>query len=50
MKTLILWILNINVLTWEGHSTNSLQKLKATLDKEFEYVDNELSTMGFKMW
>jgi hypothetical protein len=22
--------------------------LRETLDKEFEYVDNELSTMGFK--
>jgi hypothetical protein len=48
MKTLISWILNINVLPWEGHSPESLKKLRAILDKEFEYVDNELSTMGFK--
>jgi len=48
MKTLISWILDINVFTWEGHSIDSLQKLRAPLDKEFDYVDNELSTMGFK--
>jgi hypothetical protein len=24
-----------------------LEKLKASLDKEFEYVDNELSRIGF---
>ncbi len=45
MKTLILWILDINVFTWESHSLDSLEKFKETLDKEFKYVDNELSTI-----
>lgn len=48
MRTLILQILDINVVKWEGHEPESLDKLKATLDKEFEYMENELSTMGFK--
>lgn len=48
MRTLILRILDISVLPWEGHFPESLKKLRATLDKEFEYVDYEFSTMGFK--
>ncbi len=47
MKTLIPKILDINVLQWEGHEPSSLNKLRATLDMEFEYVDNELSTIEF---
>lgn len=48
MKTLIPQILDVNVLSWEGHALNSLKKLRATLDKEFEYDDNELSIVRFK--
>jgi hypothetical protein len=33
---------------WEGHSHESLEKLKVGLDKEFEYVDNEFCVVGFK--
>jgi hypothetical protein len=46
VKTLILRILDINVFIWESHSLDSLEKLRATLDKDFKYVDNELSTIG----
>ncbi len=48
MRTLIPWILDINVVIWEGHEPLSLDKLRATLDKEIEYMGNELSTVGFK--
>ncbi len=48
VKTLIFWILDITVVEWEGHPPKSIEKLKATLDKEFEYEDNELFTSGFK--
>jgi len=48
VKTLIPKILDINVLQWEGHEPSSLDKFKVTLDKEFEYVDNELSIVKFK--
>jgi hypothetical protein len=48
MITLIFWILNISVTKWEGQTLESIKKLKATLDKEFEYEDNELCTIGFK--
>ncbi len=35
-------------MEWEGHSHESLEKLNVGLDKEFEYVDNEFSVVGFK--
>lgn len=46
VKTLIPQILNINVVEWEGHKPESLEKLRAFLDVEFEYVDKELSLIG----
>ncbi len=46
VKTLLSQILDI--VKWESHTPESIEKLRATLDKEFEYEDNELSTIGFK--
>jgi hypothetical protein len=43
-------IFNISVVEWEAHTSESIEKLKVALDKEFEYEDNELSTIGLKMW
>jgi len=40
--------LPINVVEWEGHQLESIKNLKEILDKEFEYVDNEFSTIRFK--
>ncbi len=48
MRTLIPKVLGIRVLQWEGREPSSLDKLKATLNKEFEYVDNELFVVEFK--
>jgi hypothetical protein len=48
VRTLIPCILDINVVSWEDHHPNSIKKLRLALDKEFEYVDNKLSTVGFK--
>jgi hypothetical protein len=48
MRTLIPHILDISVVSWVDHHLDSIEKLKLTLDKEFEYVDNKLSIMGFK--
>jgi hypothetical protein len=41
VRTLIAHILDISVLKWEDWESQYLKKLKATLDKEFEYVHNE---------
>jgi hypothetical protein len=48
VRTLIPKILDISVLHWEGHEPSSLDKLRVTLNTEFEHVDNELSIVGFK--
>jgi hypothetical protein len=46
VKTLVSQILDINVVEWEGHKPKTLQELKAFLNVEFEYVENELSLIG----
>jgi len=48
VRTLIPQILDIHVMEWEGHKLESLDKLRASLNKEFEYVDDELSMAGFR--
>jgi hypothetical protein len=48
VRILIPRILDINVVKWEGHEPKSLDKLRATLDKEFGYMENKLFTTGFK--
>ncbi len=48
VRTLIPWILDVSVIDWEHHESASLEKLKATLDKQFEDVDNELFMVGFR--
>jgi hypothetical protein len=48
VRTLIPWILNVNVIDWEHHEPTSLEKLRATINRQFEYVDNELYVVGFR--
>ncbi len=52
VKTTIPQILDIDVVEQEVHKPESLKKLKASLNIEFEYVDNELSLIGhyYKSW
>ncbi len=33
---------------WEHHEPSSLEKLKVVLDRQFEYLDNELFVVGFR--
>ena len=48
VKALVPRILDFNVVDWEGHKPESVQKLCDRLDVEFEYVGNPLSMQGFK--
>jgi hypothetical protein len=48
VRTLIPKILDINVLQCEGHEPSSSDKFRVTLSREFEYVENDLSIVGFK--
>jgi hypothetical protein len=34
-------------MEWKGHNIESFEKLKVALDSNFEYVDHELSMVGF---
>jgi hypothetical protein len=40
-------MLDISVIEWEEHKPETLQKLRDTLDAEFEYLDHQLSMQGF---
>jgi hypothetical protein len=48
VRTLIPHILDVNVIKWERREPTSLEKLRAALDRQFEYVNNEFSMVGFK--
>jgi len=41
-------ILDLSVVEWAKHRQQTLQKLRASLDAEFEYVGNPLSDRGFR--
>ncbi len=45
MRTFILRILNISVVSWDNHHLDSIEKLRLALDKKFEY---EFSIVGFE--
>jgi hypothetical protein len=48
VRTLIPQILDISVVKWEGNEPESLDKLRATSDKKFEYMGNEFFYYGFQ--
>jgi hypothetical protein len=41
-------MIDMSVIHWEEHKPETLQKLRDTLDAEFEYVDHELCAIGFR--
>ncbi len=48
VRTLILKILHNSATQWDHHKPKSLDKLRASLDANFEYVGNVLSMVGFR--
>jgi hypothetical protein len=38
----------VSCVTWKDQSACSIETLRSALDKEFEYVGNNLSAVGFK--
>jgi hypothetical protein len=48
VRTFVPRLLDISVVNWEGHTAESLKKLRDALDSEFEYVDHPLSMLGFR--
>jgi hypothetical protein len=48
VRGLVPRILDISVVDWEGQKQEAMQKLRESLDTEFEYLDNPLSMQGFR--
>ena len=47
VKMFVPRILDINVIEWEHHKTELVNKLRKALHLEFEFVGGELSRQGF---
>ena len=48
LRSLVPRILDVSCVTWKEQTPSSIERLRAALDKEFEYVGNPLSDRGFK--
>jgi hypothetical protein len=48
VRTFVPRILDISVIEWEHHKTESVNKLREALYLEFEFVGGELSRQGFR--
>jgi hypothetical protein len=48
VRTYVPRILDMSVIDWEKQRPQAVQKLRQTLDHNFEYLGNELSVMGFR--
>jgi hypothetical protein len=48
LRSLVPRILDVSCVSWIDQSPSAIERLRAALDKEFEYVGNPLSDRGFK--
>src|ERR1700738_278932 len=48
LRSLVPRILDVSCVTWKDQSPCSIEALKSAFDKEFEYVGNNLSSIGFE--
>ena len=48
LRSMVPRILDVSCLTWKMQNPASVEKLRAALDSEFEYLDHPLSNVGFK--
>ena len=48
LRSLVPRILDVSVLKWKLQHPKSVEKLRSALDNEFEYLEHNLSDMGFK--
>ena len=49
LRSLVPRILDVSILKWKMQNPTCVEKLRAALDSEFEYLDHPLSNLGFKM-
>jgi hypothetical protein len=48
VHTLVPRMLHVSIIHYDEHDPNKLAKLRLVLDKEYEYLENELFDRGFK--
>ena len=48
MCTYVPRILDMSVIDWNKQKPEAVEKLRQTLDHNFEYLENELSVLGFR--
>ena len=48
LRNLVPRILDVSILSWRLQHPSSVEKLRAALDSQFEYLDHNLSDVGFK--
>ena len=48
LRSMVPRILDVSCLTWKMQNPAAVEKLRAALDNEFEYLDHPLSNVGFK--
>ena len=48
LRSMVRRILDVSCLTWKMQNPASVEKLRAALDNEFEYLDHPLFNVGFK--
>lgn len=49
LRDLVPKCVDVSVVNWSKHEPHTLQKLRAALDNEFEYLGNPLSMVGFRL-
>ena len=49
LRELVPKCLDMSVVSWSKHEDHTLQRLRAALDNEFEYLGNPLSIHGFRL-
>ena len=48
LRSLVPRILDVSISKWKMQDPSSIEKLRATIDNEFEYLEHNLSHLGFK--
>ena len=48
LRSLVPRILDVSCMMWKLQNPSSVEKLRSAIDNEFEYLDHNLSDLGFK--
>ena len=48
LRSLVPRFLDVSCLRWKSQQPSSVEKLRSAIDVQFEYLDHNLSDLGFK--